>query len=76
MTVQNQNKKKVRIEKSLNPVAMSLILAATMLLILVVVMLILAVVMSILAVVKNILLFLKGPEWIPGPFFIQACIIL
>lgn len=53
MTIQNQNKQKVRIEKFLNPAAMSLILAAVMLLILVAVMLIPAVAMSILAVVKN-----------------------
>jgi hypothetical protein len=52
---------------------MSLILAAAMLLILVAVMLIPAVAMSILAVVKDILFFLKGPGWIPGPFFIQVC---
>ncbi len=76
MTIQNQNIPKVRIEKILNPVAMSLILATAMLLILVAVILILAVAMSILAVVKNILFILKGPGWIPGPFFIQACIIL
>lgn len=68
MTIQNQNIPKVRIEKSLNPVAMSLILAAAMLLILVAVMLILAVAMSILAVVKNTLFFIKGPGWIPGSF--------
>ena len=68
MTIQNQNIPKVRIEKSLNPVAMSLILAAAMLLILVAVMLILAVAMSILAVVKNTLFFIKGPGWILGSF--------
>jgi len=76
VTIQNQNIPKVRIEKSLNPVAMSLILAAAMSLILVAVMLIPAVAMSIHAVVKNILFFLKGPGWIPGPLFIQAYIIL
>ena len=76
VTIQNQNIPKVRIEKSLNPVAMSLILAAAMLLILVAVMLILAVAMSILAVVKNTLFFIKGPGWILGPFFVQACTIL
>ena len=57
MTIQNQNIPKVRIEKSLNPVAMSLILAAAMLLILVAVMLIPVVAMSIHAVVKNIFFF-------------------
>ena len=69
MTIQNQNIPKVRIEKSLNPVAMSLILAAAMLLILVAVMLIPAVAMSILAVVKNTLFFIKGPGYISGPFY-------
>jgi hypothetical protein len=72
--IQNQNIPKVRIEKPLNPVAMSLILAATMLLILVAVMLIPAVAMSIRAVVKNTLFFLKGPgyisgRYISGPFY-------
>jgi hypothetical protein len=54
VTIQNQNIPKVRIEKSLNPVAILLILVAAELLILVAVMLIPAVVMSILAVAKNI----------------------
>jgi hypothetical protein len=54
VTIQNQNIPKVRIETSLNPVAILLILAAAALLILVAVMLIPAVVMSILAVAKNI----------------------
>ena len=61
MIIQNQNIPKVRIEKSLNPVVMSLFLAAAMSLILVAVMLIPAVAMSILAVVKNTLFILKGP---------------
>jgi len=70
VTKQNQNNLKVRIEKSLIPVAMSLILAAAaLLLILVAVMSIPAVAMSILAVVKNILFFLKGPGYTLGPFF-------
>ena len=69
MTIQNQNIPKVRIEKSLNPVAMSLILAAAMLLILVAVMLIPAVAMSIRAVVNNTLFFLKGPAYFSGPFY-------
>jgi hypothetical protein len=74
VTKQNQNNLKVRIEKSLIPVAMSLILAAAvLLLILVAVMLIPAVVMSILAVVKNTLFFLKGPEYILGPFLLVQC---
>ncbi|MFZ0483557.1 MAG: hypothetical protein WAL93_09220 [Desulfobacterales bacterium] len=54
MTIQNQNKQKVRIETSLNPVVILLILVAAAWLILVAVMLIPAVVMSILAVAKNI----------------------
>lgn len=54
MTIQNQNMPKVRIEKSLNPVAILLILVVAALLILVAVMLIPVVVMSILAVAKNI----------------------
>jgi hypothetical protein len=61
VTIQNQNIPKVRIETSLNPVAILLILAAAALLILVAVMLIPAVVMSILAAVKNTLFILKGP---------------
>jgi uncharacterized RDD family membrane protein YckC len=70
VTIQNQNKQKVRIERSLNPAVMSLILAAAVWLIPVAVMLIPAAVMSILAVVKNILFFLKGPGYTPGSFFI------
>ena len=54
MTIQNQNIPKVRIETSLNPVAILLILVDAALLILVAVMLIPAVVMSILAVAKHI----------------------
>jgi len=61
VTMQNQNIPKVRIEKSLSPVALSLILAVAVLLILVAVMLIPVVVMSILAVAKYRLFFLKGP---------------
>ena len=72
MTIQNQNIPKVRIEKSLNPVAVLLILVAVALLILVAVMLIPVVVMSILAVVKNRLFFLKGPGYTLGPFFISS----
>jgi len=52
VTIQNRIIPKVRIEKSLNPVVMSLTLAAAELLTLVAVMLIPAAVMSILAVVK------------------------
>ena len=54
MTIQNQNMPKVRIEKSLNPVAISLIPVAAVWLIPVAAMLIPAVVTSILAVAKNI----------------------
>lgn len=68
MTIQNQNIPKVRIERSLNPVAILLILAAAVLLIFVAVMFIPVVAMSILAVVKNRLFFLKGSGCFPGPF--------
>jgi hypothetical protein len=73
VTIQNQNIPKVRIEKSLNPVAVLLILVAVALLILVAVMLIPVVVMSILAVVKNRLFFLKGPGYTLGPFLLVQC---
>jgi len=69
VTMQNQNIPKVRIEKSLNLVALSLILAAAVLLILVAVMLIPVVVMSILAVVKNRLFFLKDRDVLLVLFF-------
>jgi hypothetical protein len=73
VTIQNQNIPKVRIERSLNPVSMLLILAAAVLLIFVAVMLIPVVAMSILAVVKNRLFFLKGPGCFPGPFLLVLC---
>ena len=72
MTIQNQNSQKVRIEKSLIPVVMLLILAAAVLLLIpVAVTSIPAVAVSILAAVNNTLFFLKGPGYV-SVLFLEA----
>ena len=69
MTIQNQNNQKVRIEKSLIPVVMLLILAAAVLLLIpVAVTSIPAVAVSILAAVKNTYFELRGPGYVPVLF--------